>query len=73
MKRAVGRREVAKRGYMFRLKEKKVRLVARRRRRSGGRCRIRGIVWGVWNDLFCGGWKEGSGRKGGGSIGTTTG
>ena len=35
LKRAVGRREIVKQGYMFRLKEKKVRLVVRRRRRRG--------------------------------------
>ena len=45
---------MTKRGYVFRLKEKKVQRVAKRRRRKGGRCRIRGIFLGVWNIFLWG-------------------
>ena len=69
MKRAVGRREMAKRECAFRLKEKKVRLVARIRRTRRGRCRIRGKIWRVWNDLFRGGGRKVLVGGGGESIG----
>ena len=73
VKHAVGSREVVKQGCVFWFKEKKVRLVARRRRRRREGYRIRGIFWRVWNDLFCGdGMREMVGG-GGESIGTTMG